>query len=85
MNIVWTEFAIENLKDIFDYYSKKATEKVCHRIRKQILNSTKRLNDNPELGQLEPYLERLKEDHRNLLSGNYKMISKVRYNHHRRF
>lgn len=77
MNLIWTEFAIENLKDIFDYYSKNASRKVAHKIRKQILDSTKRLNSNPELGQLEFHLEKLKENHRYLLSGNYKIIYKI--------
>ena len=43
MKIVWTEFAIENLKDIFDYYSNKASKRTAHKILKQILNSTKQL------------------------------------------
>lgn len=29
MNIIWTDFAIDNLKDIFDYYSNKASKKVA--------------------------------------------------------
>ncbi|WP_294297095.1 hypothetical protein [uncultured Chryseobacterium sp.] len=28
MKLVWTEFAIENLKIIFDYYASKASRKV---------------------------------------------------------
>ena len=34
--IIWTDFAIENLKDIFDYYSVKANKKIAHKIRKSI-------------------------------------------------
>lgn len=29
MKIVWTDFAIRNLKDIFDYYSTQADKKVA--------------------------------------------------------
>jgi len=28
MKIIWTDFAIQNLKDIFDYYSKNANKKL---------------------------------------------------------
>lgn len=52
MKIVWTDFAIKNLKSIFDYYVTKANRKVAHKIRKQILDSTKQLIKNPESGQL---------------------------------
>jgi toxin ParE1/3/4 len=50
MRIIWTDFAIENLKSIFDYYAIKANRKVAHKIRKQILDSTKQLSQNPESG-----------------------------------
>ena len=77
MKIIWSDFAIENLKDIFDYYKNKASIKVAHKIRKQILESTKQLLCNPESGQIEFNLEKLKQDHRYLLSGNYKIIYRI--------
>ena len=80
MKIVWTDFAIENLKDIFDYYSKKASKRTAHKIRKQILNSTKQLIKNPESGQIEFNLEILKQNHRYLVSGNYKIIYRLNGN-----
>ena len=61
MKIVWTDFAIENLKQIFEYYSVKANKKVAHKIRKQILEAVKQLILNPESGQVEHNLETLKE------------------------
>ena len=42
MKLVWTDFAIRNLKDIFDYYSTKASKQVAHKIRRQILNNNHR-------------------------------------------
>ncbi len=80
MRIIWTVFAIENLKDIFDYYSIKASNKTAHKIRKQILSSTKQLLNNPESGQLEFNLEKLKQNHRYLVSGNYKIIYRINNN-----
>ena len=80
MKIIWTDFAIENLKDIFHYYSIKASKKVAHKIRKQIFESTKQLAKNPESGQIELNLEKLKQNHRYLVSGNYKVIYKISEN-----
>ena len=76
MKIIWTDFAIDNLRSIFNYYSIKANKKVAHKIRKQILNSTKQLISNPKSGQKELNLEKLKQNHRYLVCGNYKVIYK---------
>ena len=75
--IIWTDFAIENLKIIFDYYAAKANKKIANNIRKQILKTTKQLNTHPNSGQIELYLEKLKKDYRYVLSGNYKIIYKI--------
>jgi len=77
MKIIWTDFAIENLKEIFDYYSENATKKVAHKIKKQILTSTKQLLDYPESGQVEFHLQKLNQNHRYLVSGNYKIIYRI--------
>lgn len=80
MRIIWTDFAIENLSVIFDYYSDKASKKTAHKIRKQILSSVKQLLDNPESGQVEFNLEKIKQNHRYLVSGNYKIIYRINDN-----
>jgi plasmid stabilization system protein ParE len=77
MKIIWSDFAINSLKEIFAYYAVKANKKVAHKIRKQILQSTSQLNENPESGQIEPYLVKFKKNHRYILSGNYKLIYRV--------
>ncbi|MBP6576037.1 MAG: type II toxin-antitoxin system RelE/ParE family toxin [Chryseobacterium sp.] len=76
IKIIWTDFAIQNLKDIFDYYSENTSKKVAHKIRKDILASTKQLIHNPESGQIELNLEKLNQNYRYLVVGNYKMIYK---------
>lgn len=80
MKIIWTDFAIDNLKNIFDYYSTKASKKVAHKIRKQILDSTKQLMANPESGQIELNLEKLNQNHRYIICGNYKVIYNIKNN-----
>jgi len=77
MNIIWTEFAIENLKSIFEYYVNNASRKVAHKIRKEIFESTKQLIQNPQSGQIELHLEKMNQHYRYILSGNYKIIYKV--------
>ena len=77
MEIIWTDFAIENLKIIFNYYAVKASKKVAHKIRIEILTSTKQLIDHPNSGQIEVHLAKLEKDYRYVLSGNYKIIYKV--------
>lgn len=51
-------------------------KKVAHKIRKQILASTKQLIQNPESGQTELNLEKLNQKYRYLVVGNYKVIYK---------
>jgi len=80
MKIVWTDFAIENLKVIFSFYSAKANKKVAHKIRKKILESTKQLIDQPKSGQIEFNLEKLNLDYRYIISGNYKIIYRIQQN-----
>ncbi len=77
MKIVWTDFAIRNLKDIFDYYAIKVNKKVAHKIRGQILKSSKQLINNPNSGPIEPNLTTLKKSHKYLVSGNYKLIYRI--------
>lgn len=80
MEILWTDFAIKNLKAIFKYYAEKANIKIAHRIRSQILQSTKKLKNNPELGQIEFSLKSFKQNHRYILKDNYKIIYKIKEN-----
>lgn len=77
MKLVWTDFAIRNLKDIFDYYSTKASKQVAHKIRRQILKSSKQLINNPNSGPIEPNLQILNNNHRYLVSGNHKLIYRI--------
>ncbi|MGB1294931.1 MAG: type II toxin-antitoxin system RelE/ParE family toxin [Flavobacteriales bacterium] len=50
---------------------------MAHRIRLQILNSSKQLISNPKSGQIEWNLEKLNLKHRYILCGNYKIIYRI--------
>ncbi len=76
MKIIWTAFAAETLKDIFDYYKDIVGKNIAHKIKTKIFNTTKQLKKQPDSGQIEISLEQFGEGHRYLISGNYKIIYK---------
>ena len=75
--IVWTDFAIKNLKNIFDYYSTQSDKKVAQKITRQILKSSKQLQHNPDSDPTESNLMELRKNHRYLVSGHYKLIYRI--------
>lgn len=79
--IFWTEFAINQLEQIFDYYKYKASIKVAKKIAHQIVNSTIYLETNPLIGPREPLLENRKNEYRYLVEGNYKIIYFIEENY----
>ena len=74
MQIKWTNFAISELKNIFLYYRMFADEKTAEKIKKSIITATKSLLKQPFIGNLEENLIELKQGHRYLVEGNYKII-----------
>ena len=75
--IIWTNLAISELKSIYIYYRMVANETVADKIRKSIFNATKPLIKQPFIGQIEENLIELKQEHRYLVEGNYKIIYRV--------
>jgi len=76
MKIIWSDFSIEMLKEIFLYHKEVAGYKIANRIKTNIFSTTKQLKQHPNSGQIEPILELLNEGHRYLISGNYKIVYK---------
>lgn len=74
MKVIWTSFALENLKQIFFYYKEAASPEIATKIKRRILQRTKQLSKFPESGTLEPILIDFGKNHRYLVSGNYKII-----------
>jgi plasmid stabilization system protein ParE len=75
--IIWTNFAISELKSIYLYYRMVASDKVADKIRKSVFDSTRPLIKDPLIGAIEENLKDLKQGHRYLVEGNYKIIYKV--------
>jgi len=77
VKIVYTEQAIESLNDCLNFISPHVTIEKLLAIRDEILATADLLIENPELGQVEEYLEHLGLGHRRLIEGNYKIIYRV--------
>jgi len=72
--VIWAEFASDNLKLIYNYHKNNANISVAKKIKKKIFEATFLVYKQPEMGQVEFWLEHLGEGHRYLVVGNYKII-----------
>lgn len=81
VKIFWTEFAINQLDQIFDFYKYKAGIGVARKIVKQIVDRTILLENNIFIGTQEPLLENRNKDYRYLVQGNYKIIYFIEENY----
>ncbi len=76
MKIIWTDFAIETLSEIYQYYKENASPIVAKKIKSEIFKSTRQLKKFPYSGHFELILQKLDQRHRYLVQGNYKIIYK---------
>ncbi|MEM6721823.1 MAG: type II toxin-antitoxin system RelE/ParE family toxin [Bacteroidota bacterium] len=74
VRLFWTEFAKNELQQIFNYYHKKATYKIAKKLVNDIYNNSLKLKKQPEIGQIEELLKDHKQNFRYLLFKNYKII-----------
>lgn len=81
LKVFWTDTALYQLKDIFDYYKLKANVKVARSIVNKIVNKTIQLERIPGSGSIEPLLAKRKFEYRYLVEGNYKIIYWIENNY----
>ena len=81
LKVFWTETAIEQLEDIFDFYKYKASHKIAKSMVTKIIDRTIQLEVHPESGQKEELLKIRKFDYRYLVEGNYKIIYWIEENY----
>jgi plasmid stabilization system protein ParE len=74
LNIFWTQFAQDELEEIYKYYRRKAGVTISKKIVKGIYNEALILEKQPKLGQIEELLKNRKEEFRYLIHKNYKLI-----------
>ena len=74
IKILWTQTALNNLEDIFEYYKFKASVNVARKLVKKIVSSTILIQKNPKIGRVEELLKHRKFEYRFIIVGNYKII-----------
>lgn len=72
--ILWTDFAINQLKDIFDYHLIKASPNIAQRLVQKIIDATIILENNPKSGRKEDLLVDRSQEFRFIVVKNYKII-----------
>jgi toxin ParE1/3/4 len=74
VKVVWTEFAIEDLKSIHDYISRDS-KVYASRFVEKLMSRVDQLETNPKSGRIVPEfnIETLRE----LIEGNYRIIYKI--------
>lgn len=77
--ILWTDFAINQLKDIFDYHLIKANPIVAQRLVQKIIDATLILENNPGSGRKEDLLINRPQEFRFVIVKNYKIIYWIDY------
>jgi len=77
--ILWTDFAINQLKDIFDYHLIKASPNIAQRLVQKIIDATIILENNPKAGRKEDLLASRPQEFRFVIVKNYKVIYWIDY------
>lgn len=72
--VYWTDFAKNELKNIFDYFKENVNVKIAQQIVKQIVERAEELDNFQEIGAIEELLEDKPQNFRYILSTNYKII-----------
>ena len=74
MKILITENAKEKLRDIFAYHKRAASLTIARKIKNELLERIKTLENFNEIGSLDRHLEYLNLGHRKLIHRNYKIV-----------
>jgi len=72
--VIWSDSAIEELKDIYNHYYFKAGKKVADKLVNDIVDQSIVLEKTPRIGQIEDMLSPLLKEIRYLVQGNYKIV-----------
>lgn len=82
MKVVLTDQSLERLESSLRFYLEELEipkTKVAE-IKNRLITSAKGLSKRPHKGQYEPYLAKLKQGHRRLIEGNFKIVYRVENN-----
>ena len=79
MKVVLTDQSLERLEKSLSFYLEELQipkVKVVE-IKNKLLDRARKLAKQPYKGQIEPYLANLKQGHRRLIEGNFKIVYRV--------
>jgi len=74
MKLFWTDNALNQLEDIFDYYKLATSLSTARKIVTSLVDKTVLLETTPRIGPREELLKDRKKKYRYLVEGNYKII-----------
>lgn len=74
VKILWTDFALSQLEDIYDFYKYTASPKTAKKIVKSLVEESISLESNPLIGIKEPLLSTRQFEYRFIVKTNYKII-----------
>jgi plasmid stabilization system protein ParE len=74
IKILWSDSALTELEEIFDYHKAKASSDIARKLVKSIIQKTQILVSNPLVGVKEPLLSDRPFEYRYLIGKNYKII-----------
>lgn len=77
LELIWSEFAENQLDDIYEYYCDNVNMNVAQNIIESLLNEPKKLITNPYIGQLEDLLKERGTSYRYIIFKSYKIIYSV--------
>lgn len=74
LEVYWAQIAEDKLEDIYNYYKLKAGKRIAKKLINGIVDITIDLHKQPEIGQIEFLLNKLKQEFRYLVFKNYKIV-----------
>ncbi len=82
MKVVLTEHSVNRLESSLQFYLEvlEIPKAQVIKIKNSLIESARSLSKNPYKGQYEPYLIKLKQGHRRLIKGNFKIVYRVEEN-----
>ncbi len=74
LKIYWTDFAKNQLKNIYEYHKDKVSSRIAFKITQQIFEKVENLCDFPNIGTLDEHLINRPQVFRFIICTNYKII-----------
>lgn len=74
MKVFWSDAALAQLEEIYNYYKVKASPAIARKLIKTLIEKTILLESNPLIGVIEPLLSKRNYEYRFLIENNYKII-----------